>query len=611
MNGRVRLSLVRVAVPAAAAVLLGAAPAADARDVVVRSFDGTPIAASFFPAQGLGPGQRAPTILETHGWGLQRDRDPESTTQEAFGQVGLGPLRRAGYNVLTWDSRGFGESGGTVSVDSKDFEGRDVSALLDWLATQPEALLDGPGDPRAGMHGASYAGGIELVAAAIDPRIDAIAPDIAWHSLLTALYRDEIVKAGWGLGLAGLGLPSATLEGLISPAGPQTGSLDPHITSALASGLATGTLSAEDRAWFASRGPGDLVRRISAPTLLVQGTADTLFTPSEAIRNFEILRGDGVPVKMVWFCGGHGVCLSGAGPSGKVEHAVIVWMDRWLKGDPTVSTGPRFEWLADDARWRAAADWPLAPGPPLVAEGRGTLAFSPADSQSSGLLVAATPSPDAVDVPVPAVTRHVDVVGEPRLELTYSGTAAAPAGHLFAQIVDAGRNLVLGNQATPIAVTLDGAEHTVTRSLEGVAAALEPSSSYRLQIVGGTSNYGLVRSAGTVDLRRIRLTLPTGDPGATPDRDAAGVLGTSAGCLSRRVITITLRAPHGGRLRSARVTYAGRRAHIARGRRWRARIDLRGTRQRAVRVRVVARTRSGRTLRETRTYRTCAARRRR
>jgi hypothetical protein len=35
-------------------VLLGAASAARARDVIVRSFDGTPIAASFFPAQGLG-----------------------------------------------------------------------------------------------------------------------------------------------------------------------------------------------------------------------------------------------------------------------------------------------------------------------------------------------------------------------------------------------------------------------------------------------------------------------------------------------------------------------------------------------------------------------------
>ncbi len=62
------------------------------------------------------------------------------------------------------------------------------------------------------------------------------------------------------------------------------------------------------------------------------------------------------------------------------------------------------------------------------------------------------------------------------------------------------------------------------------------------------------------------------------------MLGTSARCVLRRVITITLRAPHGGRLRSARVTYAGRRAHVAR-------------------------TRSGHTLRETRTYRTCISKR--
>jgi ABC-2 type transport system ATP-binding protein len=137
------------------------APAARARDVIVTSFDGTPISASFFPAEGLAPGQRAPTILETHGWGLTRDKDGNSSTTPEFGQVGLGPLWRTGFNALTWDSRGFGESGGTVEVDSKDFEGRDVSALLDWLTTQPEQELDGFDDPRVGMTGASYAGGIE------------------------------------------------------------------------------------------------------------------------------------------------------------------------------------------------------------------------------------------------------------------------------------------------------------------------------------------------------------------------------------------------------------------------------------------------------------------
>jgi ABC-2 type transport system ATP-binding protein len=410
--------------------------------------------------------------------------------------------------VLTWDSRGFGESGGTVEVDSKDFEGRDVSALLDWLATQPEQELDGTGDPRAGMTGASYAGGIELVAAAIDHRIDAIAPDIAWHSLLTALYRDDLVKGGWAAALSGLGIPTATALGVISPAGVQTGTVDPHIVSALEEGLAAGHLSAEDKAWFESRGPGDLVAQIRAPTLLVQGTADTLFTPSEAIRNFEQLKASGVPVHMLWFCGGHGVCLT-QGDNSRVETRIITWLRHWLMDDHPADDDPTFEWLADDGQWRSGADWPLPQGAPLVAHGAGTLAFSPADTQSSGLLVAATPSANALNVAIPPPARHVDAVGEPRLELDYKGTATDAHSYLFAQIVDEQRHLVLGNQVTPIAVTLDGKAHSLTRSLEGVAAAIEPGARYTLQITGGSSVYGPVRSAGLVQLTKVRLSLPS------------------------------------------------------------------------------------------------------
>src|SRR4051794_14839199 len=128
MNARVR----RVPAAAFVAAALVVAPAAHARDVVIPSFDGAPLSASFFPAQGLAPGQRAPTILETHGWGAVRDRDENSATLAPVGQVGLAPLRRAGFNVLTWDSRGFGESGGTVEVGAKGFGGRDVSAPPGW-----------------------------------------------------------------------------------------------------------------------------------------------------------------------------------------------------------------------------------------------------------------------------------------------------------------------------------------------------------------------------------------------------------------------------------------------------------------------------------------------
>src|SRR6201999_2363928 len=274
----------------ALALFLLLAPAAHARDATVTSFDGTQIQLSFLPAAG---GGKHPTVLEGHGWAGSRDTNPESNSDATTGNVGVGALRKAGFNVLTWDARGFGNSGGTVEVDSKDFEGRDVHALLDWLATQPEQQLDAAGDPRAGMTGASYAGGIELVSAPRDKRIDAIAPIIAWHSLLTSLYKEDIVKGGWSSVLYTSGVAGSHNR------------LDPHIASAFTSGVSTGTLSADDRAWFESRGPGAAVGDIRIPTFLVEGTADTLFTLHEAIENYAILRGNGVPTKMMWFCGGH------------------------------------------------------------------------------------------------------------------------------------------------------------------------------------------------------------------------------------------------------------------------------------------------------------------
>src|SRR3954466_4205360 len=439
------------------------------------------------PADGAG---RHPTVLEGHGWGGSRDTNPGSASDEATGNVGVGALRKAGFNVLTWDARGFGNSGGTVEVDSKDFEGRDVSALIDFVAKQPEAQLDRAGDPRVGMTGVSYAGGIELVSAPEDARIDAIAPIIAWHSLTSSLYKEETVKGGWASLLYAAGVPGSKNR------------LDPHITSAFTSGLASGTVSADDRAWFASRGPGDAVKRIRVPTLLVEGTADTLFTLHEAIENYAILRNNRVPTKMVWFCGGHGVCLTGSGPAGHVESVVVAWLKRYLAGDASVDTGPRFEWLADDAKWRSGDDYPLPEGAPVTASGAGTLALNPADAVS-GTPLAAGRATNAVNVPVDGSGKQI--VGEPALTLTYSGTGAGT--HVFAQLVDEARNVVVGNQATPIPVTLDGQAHTITRPLEAIASA---GGRYTLQLIGGSMVYGPVRGTANITFAKVGLSLPAG-----------------------------------------------------------------------------------------------------
>lgn len=180
-----------------ALVLFGAVAAqAQARDGFITSFDKTKIAYHFYPAHTVAAGAKAPTIMMGPGYSMNGAAEDDGTVTRFLDH---------GYNVLTWDPRGFGNSGGMVETDSPAFEGKDAQRLIDLIAEQPEAQLDKPGDPRLGMVGASYGGGIQNVLAAIDDRVDAIAPQIAWHSLVSSLDKSNTPKGGWGSILYGLG----------------------------------------------------------------------------------------------------------------------------------------------------------------------------------------------------------------------------------------------------------------------------------------------------------------------------------------------------------------------------------------------------------------------
>lgn len=92
---RVTATLRRSGVLAVAllASLVAAAPALahlPSRDAIVPSFDGAPLIVTLHPAAGLQPGQRAPTILQTHGWGSSRQTDPNAASDESTGNVGVG-----------------------------------------------------------------------------------------------------------------------------------------------------------------------------------------------------------------------------------------------------------------------------------------------------------------------------------------------------------------------------------------------------------------------------------------------------------------------------------------------------------------------------------------
>jgi ABC-2 type transport system ATP-binding protein len=478
-----------------------------ASDWTLTSFDGAKIRMHWFPTPQASAAKPAPTVLMGPGWGQAGDTNTK--TIGLFGSLGIGSLQKAGYNVLTWDPRGFGQSTGTVEIDSPAFEGKDVQWMLDWVATQPGVRLDGPGDPRVGMAGGSYGGGIQFSTAAIDCRVDAIVPMIAWHSLNTSLDKAETPKNGWSS---------------ILIAGAAGKSLDPHIASSYKAATTTAIISPDDKAWYTTRGPGDLVKNISIPTLIVQGTADNLFTLDEGVTNYRTLRDIGVPTSMLWFCGGHGVCLTNPGDPTRVGRATLAWLNRYVKGDQTVSTGPRFDFIDQNGTRYTADDYPVAAGTPIAASGSGTLhlvaaggsgpAHPAADNKDilAGIAAGITPAraTNAVNVAVP-FTKPVVVVGPPQLTLQYTGTA--PAGtrptRVFAQLVDNKTGLVLGNQITPIEVVLDGQRHQVSVPLEIVAYTGKPGAKVTLQIVATTTAYAVPRLGGTVTFDKIDVSLPT------------------------------------------------------------------------------------------------------
>ncbi len=262
------------------------------------------------------PAGRAPAVLLAHGFGGSKD----DTRAEAEG------LARQGYAVLTWSARGFGASGGDITLDSPDYDVKDVRQLLDWLARRPEVRLDGPGDPRVGVAGQSYGGGISLMAAAYDKRIDAIAPQITWYDLADALFpaadgrgpQDGVFKKMWA-GVFFTSGASSTACGRFLPA----------LCDMYQKVAESGRPTADAIATLRHSSPSSMAGRIRVPTLLVQGQADSLFPLDQADANARAVKG--APVKVVWFQGGH----DGGDPeTDRVRDLVSGWFDRYLKGEP-------------------------------------------------------------------------------------------------------------------------------------------------------------------------------------------------------------------------------------------------------------------------------------
>lgn len=490
------------------ATIAKAAPAAVPTGPIafsVTSFDGTTITGNYFRSPAS-DGRRAPTVLKGPGWGGAAESNPSAATDTAGGTVGVAPLLANGYNVVSWNPRGFRTSTGKAQADSLLFEGRDVSAILNWLSRQPWAQLDRPGDPAVGMVGGSYGGGVQWAAAALDRRIDAIAPDISWNSLKTSLYPNTTAKTGWATSLY------ATAVG----AGQRN---NPVVDTTFQQAATSVTLSRQGVKFLGSWQRTDLAAWVHAPALILQGTVDTLFPLDEAAANYASVRRNRVPVKMVWFCGGHGVCLNNPGDTSVIERDTLAWLARYVKRQH-VSTGAGFEWVDQNGTWHSAATYrtnTVRGG--VAARGSGTLTLSsqggsgpytgPGAAQLGPIAaLIATKASNAINVPI-RFDRATTVLGAPRLSVSYSGSAPAGAHRVLAQLVDDRTGLVLGSQLTPFPVTLDGRTHRVSIPMEYVAATASAGQSFTLQLVADSSQINTHATTGSIRFSKVDIAVPT------------------------------------------------------------------------------------------------------
>jgi len=554
-GGATRRTVLRGLVGAAFASGMADAAAAQAddanyetEDLRIESWDGTELACTLFTPTDAAPGSAPyPSMLMTHGWGGDRS---EAMGPELFASEG--------YVVLAYDSRGFGESGGEAGSDGPN-EVKDAERLVTWLGNRDEVRTDRPVDgqpnPRVGMIGPSYAGGIQLNTAARDDRLDAIVPVIPWYDLKFSLEPNGVVKRGWGQLLYAVGVTGS--RGLTSGDGQPNerdleSGLDANIHQAFAEGTALNGFSDDSDAFYRARSPGykmDAIAASDTPTLTIEGWPDTLFIPNEGIWIHRDLCERDVDSRLLLYDSGHVLELVTDPDSEYLQQQFQAALDRGFSfieehvrrsapNRPTV--GPtrrqRVEWWEDQTEsWRLAETIP-----PQAAEPESfRLGETPGAGDQSVVLNSAAPTstsqlfPRNEDAAPGATAAQFDfpveepfeVAGTPIIEATVRPLGAA--SHLFVKcsLVRDGEAELIDNQAMPFRVERDrdapGEAVTVSGELVAFQRYFQPGDVLRVTVASTDAMFNEARSSAGFVIRHsddapATVTFPV-VRGSTPD----------------------------------------------------------------------------------------------
>ncbi|ANS69027.1 acyl esterase [Streptomyces lincolnensis] len=293
----------------AGGVLTGTSTATAAtgiRFVDITGDGGTVLKANVLTPAGADGTRRYPLLVLPTSWGLPQ--------VEYLAQAQK--LANSGYVVVSYNVRGFWQSGGEIEVAGPP-DTADASKVIDW------ALANTPSDAhRVGMSGVSYGAGISLLTAAKDSRVKAVAALSGWADLIDSIYsgRTQHVQA------AGL------LDGASLVTGRQSAELRGIFDDFYASNLSREQVMID---WGKKRSAATYVDQLNkhdTAVMMANAWGDTIFPPNQYADFYEKLTG---PKRLEFRPGDHATAeLTGLfGLPNDVWTDTERWFDHYLRGE--------------------------------------------------------------------------------------------------------------------------------------------------------------------------------------------------------------------------------------------------------------------------------------
>lgn len=245
-----------------------------------------------------------------------------------------------GFVVISYTSRGFHGSGGEIDICGPDTV-KDLSALIDWAAANTSADQE-----RVGAMGISYGGGAALLAAAQDPRLDAVVSMSGWTDLRFSNFPNQTGASQSG------GFLVSTAE-----ASGRRGEVMQKIDSYIADGKVEEALKLFDK-----RSPRKFIDEINdnAPAVMISHAwNDGIFPPSQVLDFYNALE---TPKRLLIQPGSHS-SAEGAGLAGLPDTSwklALEWMRKHVAGQDLVEGAPVMMVSNDNKTLTTAAsleDW--------------------------------------------------------------------------------------------------------------------------------------------------------------------------------------------------------------------------------------------------------------